>query len=351
MRKTFVVALIALVVMFAVTSCDNFPIPGGEKPEYTADGRKLVTLSVNIGGTVNGRSLNDTNAKADADYVEVVFKHGSDYFRTEGYFPTPIKIKIPADDYEIDEAIVLVGKKSDSTLLATGVLTATTPPSTGLTFQIDENTTSITFTVTSLVANITAGGGAGKAFEIHEDSGNVGGTGDKIEDTDFAGLTNNGLFQTGAENPWFQVPVNTTGINATLTISGFSATGNKIVRVSGGTPLTFSKVTVAAEEIPSSSVTSPAVNDAIGAQGKIDITFATPTAIASSPNRYQIIFAVPVVGFQSGITNQVTWNIRGGTTNGFDFTTAGTGKEDSIPLLVVEEAIDEYELDLTLNWS
>jgi len=341
MRKTFVVALVALMVMFAVTSCDNIPVPGSEPVEYTADGRQLVTLTVNVGGTVNGRSLTDPLAKAGADFVEVVFKKGSDIFRAEGVFPTPIKIKIPTGSYTIDEAIVLVGRESDYVLLATGVMSGTTPVSSGSDFQISDSTTKITFTVQSLTANIKAGGGS---FEIAENTGSP----TAIEDNpDFAGKTAVGSY--GADpnkNPWFQLPSNTSGIDATLTIAGLSATGSKIVRASGVNAVTASKVTLTAEDLPSIAVSSPNVGDPI-TNGQITITLATPVNIANSPNRYGIIFNVPVVGYESGIQNQVTWVIRGGTINGFDHTNSGN---DSIPLLVYSGAPPvEHEVEVELG--
>ena len=347
MRKTFVIALIALMVMFAVTSCDNIPIPGGEKPEYTADGRKLVTLTVNIGGTENGRSLKDSLAKSEADFVEVIFKNGSDYFRADGVFPTPIKIKIPADTYTIDDAIVLVGMESGYVLLATGVISSTLPASVGSGFTIDENTTKITFTVNSLEANITAGGGVGKAFKIKEETG----TPVAIEDdSNFANKTADGVYGSDpSKNPWFQLPKNTAGIQATLTISGFTATGNNIVIATGGDYVTFTKVTLGAEDLPSLSVTSHAINNPIGPNGEITIRLSTPVTIADSPNRYGIIFNVPVVGYVRGIPDQVTWRIRGGNTSGFDHTKTAN---DTIPLLVYGAAPpNEYAIEAELDWQ
>jgi len=393
MRKTFVVALIALAVLFA--SCDFISELSTEKPEYTADGLELVTVSVNVGGTVGNRSLNDTIAQTVGvtDYFEVIFKTpktgapGSfSYYRKADAFALTVKIQIPVGNYGTggtSDAVVLLGKASDKTLLATGVITKvtysdSTADDVAAPFNITNKTSSITFTVEALEANIAAGGGA---FQIVETSGKVpgsstlkpvngGGTGP------FSGATDNGgaTYDDATIRRWFQVPPLTDEIGATLTISNFTNTGNFIIRKTSADPgVTFDPIS-GAPAIISPSVTSPAAKAQIGTTGVIGIQFSTP-AITAEPSKYQITLKIPVVGFTEydpgepeddsdpgnvipavpsttpGLDGQLTWYICGGTTTtpALDFDITGAGGSVGIPLLIITDPTSYA--DMILEWK
>jgi len=348
MRKTFVTAFVALLAILAVVSCDNIS-SGGSPSGRNDDG--MVTVSVNTGGG-GSRNLSDALANPNlvipgaTDYLEVIFKSGSSYSRTAAYYTTSgntgIKVKVPVGTYTASDAIILLGRNSDKTLLATGVLSATSTSSTGPNFSVTTATTSVTFTVESLVTDISAGSAVSGDFKIVETSGTP------AFSSTFTGKTSLGVY---SGDNWFQVPSATAGIKATLTIDKFNNTGGLIVRGTTGTPVTFSGI-AGSPAITAASVSSPAAaGTAIGTNGEIEITFTTPT-ITTSPGRYMVTFTVPVVGFANGITDQIIWIIRAGTATSDDFifdTVGGDVKARAIPLLVVNDPVDER--DLILGWS
>jgi len=289
MRKTFVTAVVALLAVLALASCDN--IQTGQ------NGDGLVTLSVNTGGTAASRSLLDALARDEANYMEVIFMKGSDYYRAQGAYGSKLRVMVPEGTYGPGTAIILIGRYSDGTLLATGVPDASINVPTDL---------EITFNVTSLVADIST---AGTAFVIDEST----------VDSAFGGETRNGILIAGMTNSkCFQVSTNSPDIEASLTISGFSATGADII-VNGTPAVIFTKNMEGSPDIeyPDLTVTSHADTDAIGATGKIEFKFTT-----TDKGKYIITFEIPVVGFSadasaiSSSSAPLTWIIRGGTEEG-----------------------------------
>jgi hypothetical protein len=370
MRKTFVVALVALMVMFAVTSCDNIPIPGGEKPEYDADGRELVTVSVSVNGTVgNSRSLKDEYANPHnssgsggiTDFYEVIFRRGVapgtspfTYYRDSNtYAISGSKIKVGIGSYGANDAIVLLGRKwsaSDCTLLATGVITKviykdTTEDDTAP-FDVNKDTDAIIFTVKSLEADISPN--ATSAFQIDEDS--------LPDGSPFIGQTTLGVV---GSDDWFQVPHNTPNIKATLTISNFASSGDYIVRQNiTTTAVTFEGQGVAANsayEITGSVTAPAAAGTAIGADGKFEITFSTKdlspiTTPGELPAKYWVSFNIPVVGYATsgtGLEDQTTWFVRGGTatTLGLDL-----ANDDNKYVALLVGPDPKVEVDAEFGW-
>jgi len=380
MRKTFVLALVALSVSLVLASCDIIPGLGGEKPEYDADGRELVTLNVNVGGTVGGRSLSDTMAKGNtfgADYVEVIFTDGTKYYYKGGLRNSELRVRIPTGSYPVTNAIVLIGRidSGDNTLLATGVIskveyTDTTPDNTATPFVITKFTKSVTFSVKSLVADLTTEGGA---FEIADGAGSAVAN----ANIDFKDSTNKGHATIGSdEYDVFQVPTKANNIAATLTITGFEDTGAMIKRNGGDQTVTGSELV---KFLPVGSVTTsiikgvalapsfPANNAAIGTSGQTSCNFAftfttddptdsayedgfgDPTLPSPFLGLYQISFKIPVVGFANTIPGQKTWYIRGGTKLG-DPDLEGDESADVV-LVVVDNPTDEGTLiELPSGW-
>jgi hypothetical protein len=370
MRKTIVTALVTLLVMLAVVSCDSFIT--GEKP--TADG--LVTLSISTGGTAsNSRSINLDIAKEERDYVEVIFRKAIpkvdpsdpdepqlyDYYRTEGVYGSPLSIKVPTGTYKKEDAIVLAGKNlgaTDKRLLGTGLVTVVTTTVGGSatdtpigatdTFTIGSTTTSITFTAHALVADLTAPGTDTdpRAFAIIETSGTPA-----ANMTKFVGKTGNAQ---SSSNIWYQVPQETSGIKATLTIGGFDDTGVLIARNGTTGLVTFVGPDAENHPITVTSVSFAADGDPVDTDlpsygtigdGVININFSTVTPGTggfTAPaddhiGQYMVTFNIPVVGYATGISSSaITWHIRGGVIPGYDFE---NDKHDSIALLVVKEPI------------
>jgi len=327
MRKVFVLAFVALLVMLAV-SCDSFNVlPGGEKPEYTADGERLVELSVKVGGTSASRALTLELAQEEADFMEVIFTSGGKYYRKAGFLTEPLKIRIPAITYDATNAILLIGRSkvngtADNTLLAIGTCSQT----------VSTATSTITFSIKSLKAELYAGA-ATPSFVIT--ATNAGFTAAEII---------NGSYPDN-DITCFQVKNDQSNIGASLTISGFDGAGAKIVAKSDpvvkftGTPtIAGANVVVTGSDLGFSIASNAA---------KIAFTFNTNATGLSGTGilaAYVITFDVPVVGFAeydttakspSGLSNQITWHLRGGTTDFYQ--TREGGAAEGVALIVSDE--------------
>jgi len=343
MRKTFVMAFVVLLAVLAV-SCDIGSVAEAEKPEYTADGRKLVNLKVKIGGA--SRALSDTLAKGAANYIEVIFKNGTDYYRADGLRDQVLSLRLPADNYTSANSILLVGKKESKsggsdfyTLLAVGT------PATGgnlTSLPPGTNTAEITFSVTSLTADLYAGGTP--TFTITNDFS----TGEHIA---FNGKTTDGTFHDGLTT-CFQVPTSmtTTPIRAELEISGFGSTTTSSFATKGTNTVTFTEVgnTLTGDDI---TVASANISfDITSSVGTIGFSFQTGTNKAN----YVITFDIPVVGLAAsgtGLSDAITWHICGGTDlapSNYQSAT-GSGKE-GVALLVTSSPHKLVNISVNPNW-
>jgi len=304
MRKTIVMALITLLVML-VASCDSFiTSPGAEKAEYTADGRQLVSLKVKVGGTAGSRALTNTLAKGAANYMEVIFKSGDRYYRTAGLMSQTLTIKIPVDTYNENNAIILIGRQLDQTLLATGTVHTDDQ-------EVTENNTTIRFVIKAFTADLYAKGPPTFAITASTALSAKGFTATKIVDGSFGDTD---IF-------CFQVPTSESDIGATLSISDFGNPAN-IARTSDDAEVIFTGIASIDVPTPPTIEVDPSditFNVTTGV-GKIAFKFTTTTE-----GNYIITFNIPVVGFIEfddsdtslivgpGLASQTTWYIRGGT--------------------------------------
>jgi hypothetical protein len=322
MRKTFVIALVALSVSLVLASCDIIPTPGsGNAP----DGLVKVKVNINEVGS-DSRSLTLALAK-DWDYIEVFMKdgpggtewvHGADSIGE-------LFLTIKTGTYQVNESLILLGTASGTKniLQAAGRLDSSS-------LVVAPTTTFLTFNVTALKANLYADvvDGASSAFSISTDF-----TGD------FAGFNpNSGTWTTGSYK-CFQVPISKTNIAASLSIGGFASTDGLTV---AGTDILMTAIpTVTFTRLSGSgSITSPtpSVPAAIGAIGAgplaISFAFDSPATVST----YRITFEVPVVGISTndddvlGDEDGVEWVIRGGTEVGTDLT--GSDSDNGIALKV-----------------
>jgi len=358
MRKTIFTALVTLLVMLAVVSCDN--TLGADKSVYTDDG--LVALTITTGEAGNIRSLTAALAHEQATYVEVIFKSGSPvkYYRSEGFYSEGglnLTVHVPADTYNSSNAVMLIGRKSDATLLATGYPTAAVTVPTNL---------SIKFTVTSLTADISAKTLASSSFKIE----NLTGTPTTTPAITTAYLDGTNIFdETNASSVCFQVPPSTTNIGASLTIGGLTNTGANIFVIpkaiaTDPEPAKIKFIGIGSAPVITPTLSAPLTEAAVGATGKnISFIFSSTTV-----GKYIITFDVPVVGFSSEVSTPTgtparEWHIRGGTNSNLgqpDYlgqtTTSGTppvidptkrADEEGVPLIVTNSTTPLYGLGVT----
>jgi len=382
MKKTIITALIALLIVLAFASCDGIITePGAEKPEankpvytYTADGQKMVTVKINIGGTAgNSRSLTNTFAKGAANYVEVIFKDtDGKFYKKDGDLGDPLTVSVLVQQYMPSDAIILIGKRTgtspsdyDYTLLATGTI----EDSNGV--DLTKGFSEITFKVTSLDVNLTTVNGN---FEI---TNTWLGEFKYIDDSSGSDVvvnhTDKGRFLNGAS--CFLVPKNN-DITAKLSITGFENTGNNIfVKLKSdfssdttgflkfnkydATTGAVSAVTTEIEQnwiIPNiASLSSPSASPPSSA-----ITFGIKTI---TNGFYTINFDIPVIGLNSvgrPVTTSdptvegLTWKIRGGTNDNPDApSTSGTVTAGGgVALRVADTVLDGQtkSVTITITW-
>jgi hypothetical protein len=316
MKKALLGTFVTLLVIAALVSCDDvIGGLGGEKVEYTPDGRKLVEVKIPTGGD---RSITDGFAGPKVNYVEVIFFDGTQYYKTGGFKGTTLRVMIPADTYGDANAIMLVGNRSgnDYMLLGTGRVTAN---------GAVPNANPMEFTVTYINTDLSVGG----SFEIDE-------TSISTIPVDFTGTTDKGEIE-GFGN-CFQVPVNKTDIKASLEFTtGFAVIYGKIKMAIPAVPqplVTFTEFINTTTPTPIIlGTTTPANGGTIPADAKFLFQFTT----GAVGGNFMISFNIPVVGFDPSVPDGITWYIRGGTISGQpDFS---GGKEDSVVLAVLANPV------------
>jgi hypothetical protein len=213
--KKMAIVLGAAAALAAVISCAPVAIPQDAETEpvlYTENGQRLVNLSIPTGNLKTSKSLTEDLAKAAVDYYEVVFYNDTEdkYYRTSGVKGRTLKISVPVGDYDnsADKAVIFAGTNNEKTLLATGVISATSDGGVG-SQEITSATTSVTFELTALEAAIFDD--AASAFQVtfggYETSGS------------------NHYTKTigGKTYPYFQIPRETDNITAELEFTGLPA--------------------------------------------------------------------------------------------------------------------------------
>jgi len=198
-RKFF--AVFAVLLVLALVTCDS----GSGTEEPVTEGG-MVHLTINVGDVSASRALTLAGAQgvvnAAGGFFEVVFKDGSDYYRKSWAYGTTGTIDVPARTYTgWGEAVLFAGRESDKTLLAIGAITKIntgTPFAAGSAAVIDNNTTSVTFTLSALISGVTSN----KTTSSFQILGPISATANSPTDftTDHQGIgTSNG-------NPFFYLP-------------------------------------------------------------------------------------------------------------------------------------------------
>jgi len=324
--KKFCVFCVAALLF--VAACDNFSAPtkDAEDVQYTADGRKMVPIS--LGTSSSSRALTDTLAKAGVDFYEAVFKDPGDatkFYRKEWTKGQSAKIYLPTGDYGTStNAILLLGRASDKTLLAVGTVTAVdgaTSPNTSVT----PTSTSITFTVASLVTDInktytaptpTPNPTSGSTFAITAPTLNA---------------TTAGTLPMVDGYPYFAIPHDpliATTVTATyqLFVSSGSfntyAPGLKIKASIGGTIGSNSIFPLEGDDLAGILIsaqfntidkTNIGASDIAFPQVALPLTITVPAS--TKPGLAKIWIDIPVYGLDNTYVNGITWHIKGGFSN------------------------------------
>jgi hypothetical protein len=167
MKKTLL-ALFAVLLVLSLAACDFLMLPpdagdGGSRYPDANDG--MVCLTIGAGGGGTSRALDRTLAEIDADYFEVVFKYGSDYYQAEwSTNGGEAQIRIPTGDYSGEgegfgnDAVLFAGKEivhGEYVLLGVGVIGSTfIGEDEFLNKKIAWNTTQVTFLMSALTNNV-----------------------------------------------------------------------------------------------------------------------------------------------------------------------------------------------------
>jgi len=329
MRKTIATVFVVLLAILAV-SCDSvLGVPNEDKAaKYDADGRELVKLNITTSGALgNSRSLTNALAKIDVDFVEVIFKGSTQYYRATGGFGGAIPISVEKKDYTTADAVMFIGKMVSTTdykLLAVGYLTGT------LSLKSNPGSTTANFTLANslnALLNVNAptspSPANGPAFAIT----------DSFIKT-VTGWTDDDHFKNGRVGSLrcFQVPKDSsmTAIPATLTIGGFPAISSPPVITPATPTVTFTKNNNenSVPVVGTLNASSAVINNTTG---NCVLTFTFDTS-GADVGAYIITFNIPV-GFD-GDSAGLAWNIRGGTLPGIAESNAAGSKAEGVLISV-----------------
>jgi hypothetical protein len=197
-------------------------------PEYDAKGRRLVKFSIptrayesNVGGGGGIRALSKDLAQSAWDYIEVVFKSGDEYYMGLGVKGNDVHFSLPARAYQ---AVMFAGIAAGKKLLAVGVpiaVDAGTQPVGNGRLTIETDTKRITFTLSALTADITAG-----SLTINEKTAPAPTALTFKIPTSGIGLNSQTVSAMDGKNPpYFAVPGKVNGLKGEFTIGGFKVAG------------------------------------------------------------------------------------------------------------------------------
>jgi hypothetical protein len=310
MKKALLGTFVTLLVMAALVSCDD--VIGGSGGKYTPDGR-MVTVNI---VTDMGRSIDTGIAQGAWNYYEVIFREavGGPYHRGAGLKALGLTITLPAKSYAQANTILLLGTNNGKTLVATGRLTAgTVTPADGV---------SIPFTVTAVQTSLLA------------------------TDTSLILTANGDSNGDYYDSKCFQAEINK-AVVGTLTFTGFADTGTDII-ITGTPSLKFFNINVTNPSggglFPTTGI-SP-TSGAVGATGAFGLTFTT----LGTAGEYKGLIEIPVVGFATGISSAVEWNLRGGTVRGVAELETKSGNEGFVFVTVDPDAPTSVTIGIGGGW-
>lgn len=337
---------LAVLISFALITCDGFGGPDGEQIEYTEDGRPLIELTINPAG---GRALTANITKGSADYYEVAFFDGTNYYRTSWFYSQIGKIKIPPGDYAgAGKAVLFAGNSADFTLLAVGIISKVDDV-TATGNNILATTKSVTFQLVPFTTNVhdkvLQDPGTATADPVKKETSTTfiitapTGTSGYATEVKYALNAANGdnplptaKFE-GQNIPVYLVPKSDTTIKASFLIglngeytdntagspTNFAtyAPGIKVKEIWDGKVKSVGLLIAGAgtgEDKPvavDAEITLPLQNTNFPANGTVtmDITTGAIDGLA------RLSIEIPVCAINNTASNPITWYIRGGLSN------------------------------------
>jgi hypothetical protein len=311
MRRFFTIGAVVLIAA-AFFGCAEQALEE-DAPKYDAQGRRLVTFNVSTQAYTydmagSTRALTKPIAQAAWDYVEVIFKNGSEYYFRSAARGEDIRFSLPEmDGYT---AVMLVGIANGTKLLGVGIPDGDVADGFGG-IDITVGTTAIQFKVTALTADIGVPGTPGNltlisnlapSVSINKPEANVSIDGNSV--------------------PYFKLTEGTTDITGMFTIRGFPETNAvpKLVDVVGattaitiGTPFNIAgagKATMLGVEgtvAPTASINSGDL--------KINFNLAVSSDFAEGFSRLRLGASVKAFGAAG---NGSVWTVSNGLENAYD---------------------------------
>jgi len=347
MKKT-VFALFAVLLAVLLVTCDLFgPSSGTEEALFTEDGRPMVRLTISVGNIGVSRALTTTQAQSAVDYYEVVFKDPKGVLHQEAWDSGTTSITIPVGNYTgATKAVVFAGVKSDKTLLAVGIITAVDGNLIGAGDAIiKSDTNSVTFTLSPLT-NAVSTNKASTTFKI------IGPTKDSVDEFDYSTANANSIPVTlsGGTYPVFCVP----GGNYANTDSSPANLAENIVGSYSVDNPYFDGVILAAAWSATSG------NYSGGGETGVTVVVDPADDTVGDPINGEFIFLIDASSCGDGLSKvyidvpvyalgntDITWHIKGGTTNSDP--DGGAGTNGGAVLLAVGLYYDPPEAGLTIS--
>lgn len=273
-----ILGIIALGCIMIFAACLQATGDAESKAEYTADGRRIVTVTVPT--ETAARALTVSQAQAAIDYYEVVFKNGTEYYVGSATKSNPLTVRLPEGTYS---AALLAGVRSSKVLLAAGYLAGPTISAT--------TTNTVAFTLTAITSSISS--------LVFTPSITLNTTQDGY--------------------PYCSVPTGTT--TNTFTFTGILST---IVVATGATVDFRGIVSTSSGGVAPAPVTVPSVTGTlVPATGVVSFSFTAPAAGLAS-----LYFDIPFYPFSesdTGAQKASRWHIKNGLDNYFLDNGTGSG--------------------------
>jgi len=317
MKKTIFAVLVVLLALSLVT-CDLFPPSGaiGTGLNTAPAPEGFVTLTIGVGAESRARALTNVGDVAEdaSDFFEVVFKYGTDYYRSTATFngtvftPNPWTINVPQGDYDAapNAAVIFAGTNSGKVLLGIGEIDDV--DSTG-TKVIGPSSSVATFVLEALEAGVTTVGTAGagvSSFLISTPTASPGTIPTETVNT--------------VAYPRFDLPTVSTAYTATYTIG--ITTSAYLGHIIIGSPLTLSidsytgaGATTLTGSAGNTGTIAPDANfnTASSENGQFNITINA----SANPGFAKLTLQVPVTALAPATSTPTpqAWVIQGGPNN------------------------------------